>query len=109
MAGKGVLATMLLKEVADKKTSAATKVRVMNRNRVKESVTKFLETKLKLKVNYDKSGVSRLWLRNCPEFLYFQMCGQYRIRTHVRSLKRFKGRVIKLTSRNRGKSLKQII
>jgi group II intron reverse transcriptase/maturase len=77
--------------------------------RVKESITRFLETKLKLKVNHDKSGVSRPWLRKFLGFTYFQMCGQSKVRIHMKSLKRFKDKVRKVTSRSRGKSLKQVI
>ena len=77
--------------------------------RVKESITRFLETKLKLKVNQDKSAVSRPWLRKFLGFTYFQMFGQSKVRIHAKSLKRFKDKVRELTSRSRGKSLKQVI
>lgn len=77
--------------------------------RVKRSITKYLNTKLKLKVNEDKSGVSRPWLCKFLGFTYFQMFGQSKVRIHVKSLKRFKDKVRDLTSRSRGKSLKQVI
>jgi len=77
--------------------------------RVKESITRFLEVKLKLKVNQDKSAVSRPWLRKFLGFTYFQMYGQSKVRIHVKSLKRFKDKVRALTKRNRGKSLGQVI
>lgn len=77
--------------------------------RVKQSITKFLSAKLKLLVNQDKSAVSRPWLRKFLGFTYFQMCGQAKVRIHAKSLKRFKDRVRELTSRSRGKSLKQVI
>lgn len=77
--------------------------------RVKQSITKFLSAKLKLLVNQDKSAVSRPWLRKFLGFTYFQMCGQSKVRIHTKSLKRFKDRIREVTSRSRGKSLKQVI
>jgi RNA-directed DNA polymerase len=77
--------------------------------RVKQSITKFLSAKLKLKVNEDKSAVSRPWLSKFLGFTYFHMCGQSKVRIHVKSLKRFKDKVRELTSRSRGKSLKRVI
>ena len=77
--------------------------------RVRASVTRFLTVKLKLKVNEDKSAVSRPWVRKYLGFTYFQMCGQSKIRIHAKSIKRFKDRVRVLTSRKRGRSLRQVI
>jgi group II intron reverse transcriptase/maturase len=77
--------------------------------RVKRSITKYLNTKLKLKVNEDKSAVSRPWLCKFLGFTYFQMFGQSKVRIHAKSLKRFKDKVRELTSRSCGKSLKQVI
>jgi len=50
--------------------------------RVRESITRFLTGKLKLRVNEEKSAVSRPWLRKFLGFTYFQMCGQSKIRIH---------------------------
>ncbi len=77
--------------------------------RVKRTVTDFLSLKLKLKVNQGKSGVSRPWLRKFLGFTYFQMCGQSKVRIHAKSLKRFKDKVREMTSRSRGKSVKQVV
>lgn len=77
--------------------------------RVKQSITGFLGAKLKLIVNEDKSAVSRPWLSKFLGFTYFQMCGQSKVRIHAKSLKRFKDKVRELTSRSRGKSLRQVI
>ena len=54
--------------------------------RVRASITRFLTVKLKLKVNEDKSAVSRPWLRKYLGFTYFQMCGQSKIRIHAKSV-----------------------
>jgi RNA-directed DNA polymerase len=77
--------------------------------RVKRSITDLLRLKLKLKVNQDKSAVSRPWLRKFLGFTYFHMCVQSKVRIHGKTLKRFKDKVRELTSRGRGKSLKQVI
>jgi RNA-directed DNA polymerase len=77
--------------------------------RVMRSITRFLTVKLKLKVNQDKSAVSRPWLRKFLGFTYLQMYGQSKIRVHAESMKRFKDKVRELTSRKRGKSLRQVI
>lgn len=77
--------------------------------RVKLSITQFLSGKLKLKVNEEKSAVSRPWLSKFLGFTYFHMCGQSKVRIHVKSHKRFKDKVRELTSRIRGKSLRQVI
>jgi RNA-directed DNA polymerase len=77
--------------------------------RVKRSITDLLRLKLKRKVNQDKSAVSRPWLRKFLGFTYFHMCGQSKVRIHGKTLKRFKDKVRELTSRSRGKSLKQVV
>jgi len=77
--------------------------------RVMESCTKFLEGKLKLKVNREKSSVgSPMKLR----FLGFSLCKigkRTGIRPHAKSLRRFKETVRKLTSRKQGKSIEVIL
>ncbi len=77
--------------------------------RVEKSITKFVTVKLKLKINEEKSAVSRPWLRKFLGFTFISMCGQTKIRIHQKTLKRFKAKVRELTSRNCGRSLDQII
>ena len=77
--------------------------------RVKESITKFITVRLKLKVNEEKSAVSRPWLRKFLGFPFVSMYGKTKIRIHVKAIKRFKQRVRELTDRNCGKSLQQVI
>lgn len=77
--------------------------------RVKESITRFLTVKLKLKVNEEKSAVSRPWLSKYLGFTFISMCGQTKIRIHHKTIKRFKDRIRDLTDRNCGKSIYQII
>jgi len=64
--------------------------------RVMESVEKYLEERLKLKVNRDKSAVDRPWKR---KFLGFSFTRDKRIRIAPRTLERFKEKVRDLTSR----------
>ncbi len=77
--------------------------------RVKESITKFITVRLKLKVNEEKSAVSRPWLRKFLGFTFISMYGKTKIRIHIKAIKRFKERVRELTDRNCGKSLQQVI
>jgi RNA-directed DNA polymerase len=77
--------------------------------RVKESITRFLTVKLKLKVNEEKSAVGRPWQRKFLGFTFFHMYGQKKIRIHAKAIARFKDRVRELTNRNCGKSLQQVI
>ena len=77
--------------------------------RVMEGCVKFLEGKLKLKVNREKSSVgSPMKLK----FLGFSLCKigkRTGIRPHAKSLRRFKETIRKLTSRKQGKSIEVII
>jgi group II intron reverse transcriptase/maturase len=77
--------------------------------RVFASITRFLTVRLRLKVNEDKSEVSRPWLRKFLGFTFFHMYGQSKIRIHAKTIKRFKQRVRELTDRNCGKSLYQVV
>ena len=77
--------------------------------RVNKSITKFVTMKLKLKVNEEKSAVSRPWIRKFLGFTFISMCGRTKIRIHRKTIERFKARVRELTNRNCGKSLDQVI
>jgi RNA-directed DNA polymerase len=77
-------------------------------HRVMESVTRFVEKKLKLKVNRVKSAVSRPSKRS---FLGFRFTGEQRPRRRISpsARARFKKRVREITRRNRSASLEQRI
>ena len=77
--------------------------------RVMKSITNFITGRLKLRVNGEKSAVSRPWLRKYLGFTFISMCGKTKIRIHKKSIRRFKDRVRELTNRNSGRSMKQII
>ncbi|MEK5388838.1 group II intron reverse transcriptase/maturase [Margalitia sp. FSL K6-0131] len=68
--------------------------------RVKSSITTFIEKKLKLKVNEEKSAVDRPWKR---KFLGFSFTSNRnpKIRIAKESIKRAKSRIKELTSRSK--------
>jgi RNA-directed DNA polymerase len=74
--------------------------------RVMKSVTKFLERRLKLKFNKEKSAVARPWFR---KFLGFTLSRGAKRAISAPSLQRFKARIRAITCRTRGRSIKQII
>ncbi|WP_243300060.1 group II intron reverse transcriptase/maturase [Bacillus litorisediminis] len=69
--------------------------------RVMENITLFIEKKLKLKVNRDKSAVDRPWRRKFLGFTFSSHVEQPRIRISKQSIQRMKQRVRELTSRKR--------
>jgi len=69
-------------------------------NRVMESITRFIEGKLKLKVNKDKSTVDRPWKLKFLGFSFYRGKGEYRIRIHEKPLIKFKAKLKELTSRS---------
>jgi RNA-directed DNA polymerase len=72
--------------------------------RVMESITRFLTTKLKLKVNQQKSAVARPWERKFLGFS-FTNAGIPKRRIAPKAVDRFKERIRELTSRTRGVSM----
>jgi len=76
--------------------------------RVLESLTHFLSSKLKLTVNQSKSAVDRPWRRS---FLGFTFSYRGRMRTKVseKAEKAFRVKIRILTRRTRGHSLQQVI
>lgn len=74
--------------------------------RVMESMVKFIEQKLKLKVNRKKSGV-----RHCSNvtFLGYTLLEGGNIRISDKSIKRFKDKVRTITKRNRGVRIELVI
>jgi RNA-directed DNA polymerase len=74
--------------------------------RVMTSIVKFIEKKLKLKVNHSKSGV-----RHCSavKFLGYTLLNEGGIRVADKSMTRLKDKVREITQRNRGVKFSQII
>ncbi|RFU60385.1 group II intron reverse transcriptase/maturase [Bacillus sp. V59.32b] len=68
--------------------------------RVFESITTFIEQKLKLKVNRDKSAVDRPWKRKFLGFS-FTWNKEPKVRIAKQSIKRFKTKIREITSRSK--------
>lgn len=76
--------------------------------RVLKSITRFLETKLKLKVNEKKSAVARPWRRVFLGFTFTRK-PPYRIKVSDKAIETLKKKVKRLTRRTRGYSFPRII
>jgi RNA-directed DNA polymerase len=76
--------------------------------RVMATITRFLEEKLHLRVNAEKSAVGRPWTR---KFLGYSMTAnrEPRLKVAGESVKRFKKKIKERTRRGRGQSLKHVI
>jgi len=76
--------------------------------RVMANVKRFVEEKLKFKVNLQKSAVDRQWRR---KFLGFSFTSnkEPKIRLAPKIISRFKGKIRKLTCRSRSQSMKERI
>ena len=78
-------------------------------NRVMESICRFIEKKMRLKVNREKSAVGCPWDRKFLGFCTTNSKTAPKIRIHWKSIKRFKQRVREITARKRGRSVAQVI
>ena len=78
-------------------------------SRVMESVSRFIEKKLRLKINLEKSAVDRPWNRKYLGFCVTNSCKNPKIRIHWRTIKRFKDRIREITARRRGRSISQVV
>jgi RNA-directed DNA polymerase len=76
-------------------------------DRVMASITRFITTKLQLKVNQQKSAVARPWERKFLGFS-FTMNREPKRRIAPKTVLRFKGRVRELTRRTRGVSTERM-
>jgi RNA-directed DNA polymerase len=75
-------------------------------NRVLKSITEFLATRLKLKVNETKSAVAHVTKR---KFLGYSFRMDSELKVASQSLVKFKNRIRELTSRNKGRKLEHVI
>lgn len=73
--------------------------------RVMENITRFIETKLRLKVNKDKSKVERPWRIKYLGFSFYQAKRKVEIRIHPKSIAKFKDKIRKITSRSNAMSM----
>jgi RNA-directed DNA polymerase len=77
--------------------------------RVMMSITRFLEEKLKLKVNREKSGVDRPWKLKFLGFSFYHKKGEVGIRVHPKSVKKFRAKLKAITGRSNGMGVKDRI
>ena len=73
--------------------------------RVMASITRFIEDKLRLAVNKDKSSVDRPWKLKFLGFSFYRKKEGTGIRVHPKSIARFKSALKKLTSRSNAMSI----
>ena len=76
-------------------------------NRVMESITRYIEGKLRLKVNKEKSKVDRPWKIKYLGFSFYQSKGIVEIKVHQKSINKFKDKIRKITSRSNGMSMEK--
>lgn len=77
--------------------------------RVMESITNFIEVKLKLKVNRDKSAIDRPWKRKFLGFTLNLMFGKAYSSISKQSLKKYKDKIREILSRSKPMTLEQRI
>lgn len=77
--------------------------------RVMESVRKFLEKRLKLKVNKKKSGVDKPQKRKILGFSFWRHGGKMRLRLAPETLERLKDKIRQFTGRTKGNSIEEKI
>jgi group II intron reverse transcriptase/maturase len=73
--------------------------------RVMQSITQYVEQRLKLRVNREKSAVDRATKRPFLGFAFFTRNGQIKVRIDPKARERAKARVRELTARNWGVSM----
>jgi len=76
--------------------------------RVMRNITRFLEKRMRLKVNQSKSAVAHPWERKFLGFTFSVGCKAY-VRVAPASFERLKTRIKELTARNRGRSFEQVL
>lgn len=77
--------------------------------RVLDGITVFVEHRLGLRVNQTKSSVVRMTLATLLGFGFYMTAGVVKVRVDPRALKRFKGRIRRLTRRHGGESIQAVI
>ena len=76
--------------------------------RVMESITRFLEKRLRLKVNREKSAVDRPWRRDFLGYTMTWHC-QPKLKVSADSIRRIRGKIRQLMWKARGCSLTKVI
>ena len=76
-------------------------------NRVMASIARFIEEKLKLKVNKDKSSVDRPWKLKFLGFSFYHKKDEIGIRAHPKSVEKLKRKLKAITGRSNAMSMWQ--
>ncbi len=74
-------------------------------NRVMESIAKFIEQELKLKVNKEKSTVGRPWKLKFLGYTFYYARGGVRFRVHEKPIYKLKQQLKELTGRSKVKNI----
>lgn len=77
--------------------------------RVLESMRRYIQDKLHLKVNEEKSAVDRPWKRKLLGFSFCKIKGTVKIRIAKQALKKFKSKVRKMTRRTTHGTITKIV
>lgn len=77
--------------------------------RVMKSITKFIEEKLLLEVNKEKSKIDRPWKLKFLGISFYNSKNGVRTRVHPKSIQKFKNKMKEITSRSNGMSIEQRI
>jgi len=75
--------------------------------RVMASITRFIEEKLKLRVNKEKSAVDRPWKLKFLGFSFYHKKGGTGIRVHPKPVEKFKQKLKEITGRSKSMSMEQ--
>ena len=75
--------------------------------RVMASITRFIEEKLKLKVNKEKSAVDRPWKLKFLGYSFYYKKGGIGIRVHPKPVEKFKQKLKEITGRSKSMSMGQ--
>ena len=75
--------------------------------RVMASITRFIEEKLKLKVNKEKSAVDRPWKVKFLGYSFYYKKGGIGIRVHPKPVEKFKQKLKEITGRSKSMSMGQ--
>lgn len=77
--------------------------------RVMKSITKFIEERLLLEVNKEKSKIDRPWKLKFLGISFYNSKNGVRTRVHPKSIQKFKNKMKEITSRSNGMSIEQRI
>lgn len=75
---------------------------IRSAQRILESITRFIECKLFLRVNREKCKVCRISEVKFLGYSFYQIKGEGRLRTHPKSVQKMKAKIKELTSRSNG-------